>query len=315
MHISMAPIQGITDFRFRNVFNQHFKGVDFYYAPYIRMDKGLIIPKARQKDVDPKNNEGLNLIPQVMSNDVDELLFLSQYLSDLGYTEMNWNLGCPYPMVTKRKLGAGMIPEPDMVNSLLGRIMPELKLKMSVKLRMGLFDYSEIDNLIPVLNQYPLKEIILHPRIGKDLYKNLADKNGFERVRSKFTSPLAYNGDINSKDDFQNLIQRFPEVNHVMLGRGLIANPFLSEEIIGTEIDADEKVQRFRKFHDLLLAEVSGALSGHSHIITRMRSYWEYFAQSFADPHKVFKLVKKSTSLDKYDGAVRRIIQENEWLT
>jgi len=310
MHISMAPIQGITDFRFRNIFNKHFHGVDRYYAPYIRLDKGGIIPKARQKDVDPNNNEDLNLIPQVMSNNVDELLFLSQYLSDLGYSEMNWNLGCPYPMVTKRMLGSGMIPEPEIVDSLLDKIMPNLKLKLSVKLRMGLLDYSEIDNLIPVLNQYPVSEVILHPRIGKDLYKNLADKNGFERVRNLFQAPLAYNGDINSQDDYQRLIQRFPELDHVMLGRGLIANPFLSEEIIGNKIDAAKELERFSKFHDILFKEVSEALSGNSHILSRMRSYWEYFAQSFSDPRKAFKLIKKATSVDKYDAAVRRIFDK-----
>ncbi|MFT5752313.1 MAG: tRNA-dihydrouridine synthase B, partial [Dokdonia sp.] len=95
-----SPLQGFTDFRFRNAFHKYFGGIDTFYAPYIRLDGKLKIKGSYQRDLDPENNIDMPVIPQVMTNDADEFLFVVKYIQELGYTELNWNLGCPYPMVT-----------------------------------------------------------------------------------------------------------------------------------------------------------------------------------------------------------------------
>ncbi len=314
MIISLAPIQGITDFRFRRCFQAHFGGVNRYYAPYIRLEKGLSIPKSRDKDVDPANNQSIDLIPQVMSGKSDEILLMAQYLHDLGYTEMNWNLGCPYPMVTNRQMGAGLLPHPEIVESLLSQVLSKTNIKISVKLRLGLADSDEIEKLIPILNNFPLEEIILHPRIGKDLYKGEANREKFEYLLPKWKHPIAYNGDLVNAEDLRNCQLRFKTVDHWMIGRALISNPFLAEDITDVCLSTDAKMVRFRDFHDSLTEEYLSVLSGSSHLITRMRAFWEYFALSFSNPHKVFKRIKKSNSIDKYHAAVRTNFSEESWL-
>jgi len=313
MIISLAPIQGITDFRFRRCFNEHFGGVDKYYAPYIRMEKEMKIPKSRIRDIAPGNNQFVQLVPQIMSNKAEEMLFLAAFLEDQGYKEMNWNLGCPYSMVTKRQLGAGLLPHPEIVNDLLAEVVPKIKIRLSVKLRLGLEDQQDLQKLLPVLNEFSLEEIIIHPRIGKQLYKGKADRDVFERLLPYCDHPVAYNGDLVDTIDIQACQSRFPDVKHFMIGRALITNPFLAEDIAELEISAKTKVERFNRFHDCLVEEYLSALSGPSHFLNKMRGFWEYFSLSFTNSHKVFKRIKKATSLDKYYLAVRTNLTEESW--
>lgn len=313
MIISLAPIQGITDFRFRRCFNEHFGGVARYYAPYIRLEKGMNIPKARMRDIDPENNQSIQLVPQIMSNKAEEMLYLAGFLEDQGYAEMNWNLGCPYPMVTNRKLGAGLLPHPEIVHDLLAEIIPKISIRLSVKLRLGLEDPQDLEKLLPVFNRFSLEEIIIHPRIGKQLYKGQANRDIFERVLPYCNHPVAYNGDLKDITDIQACHNRFPDVKHFMIGRALIANPFLADDISGLEMSAEYKIERFKKFHDSLVEEYLSALSGPSHLLTRMRGFWEYFSLSFTNSHKVFKRIKKANSLEKYYSAVSTILTEESW--
>ncbi|MEA1875279.1 MAG: tRNA-dihydrouridine synthase family protein [Bacteroidota bacterium] len=312
--ISLAPIQGLTDFRFRRCFNEHFGGVDWYYAPYIRLEKGMKIPKARIRDIAPDNNQSVQLVPQIMSNKVEEMLYLAGFLEDQGYTEMNWNLGCPFPMVTNRKLGAGLLPYPDIVDGLLAEIMLKINIRLSVKLRLGLEDPHDLEKILPVLNRFSLEEIIIHPRIGKQLYKGKANRDVFEHLLPYSNHSVAYNGDLTDLADVQACQNRFPEVKHFMIGRALIANPFMAEDLTGLEMSAESKIERFKKFHDSLAEEYLSALSGPSHLLNKMRGFWEYFSLSFTNSHKVFKRIKKATSLEKYYSAVSTILTEESWV-
>ena len=311
--ISLAPIQGITDFRFRKCFHKHFGGVDQYYAPYIRLEKDMIVPKAKIRDIDPVNNQGIKVIPQVMSNKAEEMLFLSDFLRDRGYAEMNWNLGCPYPMVTNRQLGAGLLPHPEIIHGLLEEIFPQINIGLSIKLRSGLEDPREIERLIPILNKFPLKEIIIHPRIGRQLYKGSADRGVFEALLPNSDHPVGYNGDLTDFVDIQECQSRFTDVKHFMIGRALIANPFMTGEINGFEVPALSKMERFKKFHDCLTEEYLSALAGPSHLLSKMRGFWEYFSLSFTNSHKVFKRIKKVKSIEKYYSAVSYIMAEESW--
>jgi tRNA-dihydrouridine synthase B len=303
-----SPLQGFTDFRFRNAFQTHFGGIDTFYAPYIRLNGKLEIKPSYQRDLEPHNNEKINLIPQVMTNDPDEFLFVADYVKSLGYRELNWNLGCPYPMVTKRGMGAGLIANVNRIEEVLDRVHQEKDILVSMKMRMGYEHSAEIFDVFPILDKFPIKSIAIHARIGKQLYKGGVDLDAFERCLDRTRHTIYYNGDITSVDYFKMLSARFPTIKHWMIGRGLIADPFLPMMIKnGTSNYPQNRWKNFRAFHDTLFSDIESALSGSSHVLVKMESYWEYFAQSFPDPHRTFKKIKKAKNKPHYLDAVESI--------
>jgi len=313
-NISLAPIQGITDYIFRNTFQTHFGGVDTFYSPFLRLDKDMHLKKSKIKDVIPENNSNINLVPQILTNNADEFIYLSKYLFDLGYKNLNWNLGCPFAMVINRDLGSGILPHFDKINDLLEKIIPIIPTKLSVKMRIGLENEDDIFKILPILDNYPISEIIIHPRTGKQMYKGEVNLDIFEKCLTLTKHKIAYNGDINTLEDFQNLKKRFGNIDSWMIGRGLVANPFLVEQIKQIDKVAQEnKMLTFKEFHDALAQEYLDRLEGSSHFLNKMRVFWEYFAVSFSNSHKVYKRIKKATSIEKYYIAVEQNCQE-EWL-
>jgi len=176
-----SPLQGFTDFRFRNAFNKYFGGIDTYYSPYIRLNGKLTIKASYERDILPDNNIDLEVIPQIMTNDADEFLFVANYVKQFGYKELNWNLGCPYPMVTKRGMGAGLINDPEKINRILNEVHSKSDIIVSMKMRLGYDNNEEILQVLPILENYPIKNIAIHARIGKQLYKGGVNLDAFER--------------------------------------------------------------------------------------------------------------------------------------
>lgn len=307
-----SPLQGFTDFRFRNAFQRYFGGIDTFFAPYIRLNGKLDIKASYDRDLQAKNNQTLTVIPQVMTNDADEFLFVSKYVQSLGYSELNWNLGCPYPMVTKRCMGSGLISDGQRIDAILKRVHNESDITVSLKMRMGYEHSAEILNVLPILAKYPIKNIAIHARIGKQLYKGGVDLDSFQRCIDNTQHKLYYNGDITTVQSFRDMRNRFPSIDHWMIGRGLISDPFLPQMIkMDTEEYPENRLEIFRDFHDTLLDNVGQNLSGDSHIILKMYHYWEYFAQAFSDTHKTLKKVKKAKNLENYTDAVSALL-DNE---
>ncbi len=305
-----SPLQGFTDFRFRNAFNSHFGGIDTFYAPYIRMNGKLVIKSSYQRDLLPENNTALEVIPQIMTNDADEFLFVVKYIQQLGYKELNWNLGCPYPMVTKRGMGSGLICEPEKINHILDRVHSETDILVSMKMRMGYETPEEILDTFPILDKYPLKNIAIHARIGKQLYKGGVNLEAFERCVESTKHTLYYNGDITSVAKFKEMQQRFPSINHFMIGRGLITDPFLPSMIKNNTTEyPTNRWEIFSEFHDTIYQQYDAALSGPTPIKMKMRGFWEYFAQSFSNPQKTFKKIKKANNPKAYRQAVAEILK------
>ena len=309
-----SPLQGFTDFRFRNALQHYFGGIDTYYAPYIRLNGKLNIKSSYQRDLDPAHNTTLEVIPQVMTNDADEFLFVTKYIQELGYTELNWNLGCPYPMVTKRGMGSGLINAPEKIDHILDRVHSETDLTISMKMRMGYENAEEILHAFPILEKYPLKNIAIHARIGKQLYKGGVDLESFQRCLDHSKHKLYYNGDITSVVGFREMQERFPTIDHWMLGRGLIADPFLPKMIKDdTTLYPENSMEIFKEFHDTLYADYESFLSGPTPLRMKMMGFWEYFALSFSNPQKVFKKIKKAKSLQNYQAAVAEIFAEKAY--
>ncbi len=304
-----SPLQGFTDYKFRNAFHQYFGGIDTFYSPYIRLNGKLEIKPSYHRDLIPENNNTLTVIPQIITNDADEFLFVAKYVQELGYQELNWNLGCPYPMVTKRCMGSGLINDWERIDGILNRVHQESDILVSMKMRMGYEDSTEILKVLPVLDKYPLKNIAIHARIGKQLYKGGVDLDAFQRCLENTQHKLYYNGDITSVMQYQKMVERFPTIDHWMIGRGLIADPFLPSMIKNNTTEYPKnKLEIFGKFHDQLYHDYESALSGSSHVLVKMESFWEYFATTFPDPHKTFKKIKKAKNPRDYQEAVKSIL-------
>jgi tRNA-dihydrouridine synthase B len=305
-----SPLQGFTDFRFRNAFQQHFGGIDTFYSPYIKLNGKLVIKGSYERDILPENNTTLEVIPQIITNDAEEFLFVANYVQKLGYKELNWNLGCPYPMVAKCGMGSGLIRNTTQIEHILKRVHNETDIIVSMKMRMGYENASEILDVFPILEQYPIKNIAIHARIGKQLYKGGVDLNSFQKCLDHTKLKIYYNGDITSVTKFKEMQDRFPTIDHWMIGRGLIADPFLPSMIKNNTTEYHKnRWEIFEAFHETIYRDYDAYLSGPTPIRMKMLGFWEYFSMSFSNPQKTFKKIKKAGNSKNYEAAVKEIFK------
>lgn len=305
-----SPLQGFTDFRFRNAFHKYFGGIDTFYSPYIKLNGKLVVKGSYERDILPENNTTLDVIPQIITNDADEFLFVAKYVQQLGYKELNWNLGCPYPMVAKCGMGSGLISNTSQIEHILKRVHNETDIIVSMKMRMGYENPSEILDVFPILEQYPIKNIAIHARIGKQLYKGGVDLDAFQKCLEHSNQKIYYNGDITSVEKFKELQERFPQIDHWMIGRGLIADPFLPSMIKNNTTEYPKnRLELFEAFHDEIYQEYDAYLSGPTPIRMKMLGFWEYFSASFSNPQKTYKKIKKAGNSKNYESAVKEIFK------
>ena len=308
--IYQAPLQGFTDFTFRKVFAENFGGIDKYFIPYLSYGKGREIKKSQLREVFPENNAGMHVVPQVLFSDHAELFDLISILVDYGYSEINLNLGCPYPMATNKGRGAAWLEKPEALNEILQQLYAKgIPVKFSVKMRAGLTNENDATAIFEVLYNFPLEEIIFHPRTASQMYEGKANPRLFTKELPKVKHPMVYNGDLLSMEYFQEIKTFLPEQNSWMIGRGLLINPELALQMKGEVLESKQLRTRMREFHDQLLEEYSSRLEGNGHILMKMNQFWTYFSESFANPHKAMKLVKKSSNLLKYNAAVTEIFR------
>ncbi len=306
--IYLAPIRGLTDSLFRETLCRHFLGFDAAMAPFINPQRKSLYDDKMLRDVLPEHNGGPPLVPQLLHTDSEQFLVLSKRLAELGYRHVNWNLGCPMPMVAKKKRGSGILPYPDEILEILDRIMPMLGMELSIKTRLGYHGLGELPALIPALDAFPLKEIIIHARLGRELYKGPTYPDGFADCLEKSKHTLVYNGDITDLETFRALAARFPSVTRWMIGRGALANPFLAEEIKGyPQESAERRRERIFAFHEDLYAHYQDKLSGPGHVLGRVKQLWTYLIGSFPGQEKTLKKILKSNKLERYERAVDQL--------
>lgn len=304
----LAPIRGLTDSIFRNTLHRHFKGYDAAIAPFINPQQKSLFEDKIIWDVLPENNPDLPIVPQLLHTNPDDFLVLAERLGDLGYKHINWNLGCPAPMVARKKRGSGLLPYPEQILDLLNQVVPRLKVELSIKTRLGYNDFSELQYLLPKLNSFPLKEVIIHARLGKQLYRGTTYPEKFLLCCPLTSHQLTYNGDINTLSTYQDLSSRLPEVTSWMLGRGALGNPFLAEEIkaISTILSQD-KHKRLFAFHEDLLHRYQEKFSGPSHILSRFKQLWPYLIHSFPGQEKKLKPILKATKVQQYQDLIKQL--------
>ena len=302
MKLYAAPLQGFTEAPWRNLHQELFGGIDTYYTPFVRIERGEFRNK-EIRDIAPENNAVFRLVPQLIASTPAELERLAGLFIENGYKEADINMGCPFPLVAGKHKGSGMLPYPAEVEALLRELAHYPELHFSVKMRLGWERADEWRSLLPLLNAAPLRRITLHPRIGKQQYKGEADREAFAAFYSECTHPLAYNGDLQTVDDIRMVEESFPRLEGVMLGRGLLVNPALAWEYAeGTVLSSADLTDRVKVFHARLFRHYESCLQGDAQLLGKMKSYWEYLL-----PHadrKIKKAIKKATTIDKYLDAV-----------
>jgi len=304
--IQLAPIKGITDKTFRSAFVRHFGGLDSALSPFVKISDS----ESKIKSLSPEFNPGLRTVPQILTKSPDEFLTLADKFKNYGCREVNWNLGCPFAMVVKRGEGAAMLEQPDKIAAFLEKVFAVISVSVSIKMRLGMHSPGEILKLIPVLNSFPVKEIIIHPRTGEQMYNGEVYLDEFKAALQQSSHPVIYNGDLKTVDDFTRLSELCPLVQGWMVGRGLLVNPFLAMEITNSKSVTDnEKFERIKQFTDYLLDAYIQDLQSPAHVLDKMKGLWFYLSQSFADAKKIEKKIRKAGSLNHYRDEVIRAFE------
>lgn len=309
MKFYFAPMEGVAGYIYRNTYNKYFNNIDKFFAPFISTSPNGIKKMKEFKDILPENNMGINIVPQLLSNSYEDFVIAVKEMKSYGYNEINLNVGCPSGTVTSKKKGAGMLLDLDYLDKFLDYIFEHLDIKISVKTRIGYYDDSEVEKLIEIYNNYPIYELIVHPRTREDFYKNKVDLNAFEKFYQNSKHDMCFNGDIFSYDDYENLIRRFPKVNKVMLGRGILRNPSIVDNIKNNENCPDLK--KIFEFHDDLFEKYKNYLSGEIHLLFKMKEVWLYMVNSLEDSEKYAKKIKKIKKLSEY----RSLIDELKYIS
>lgn len=302
MQFYLAPMEGITGYVVRNAFAHHFPYIDTYFTPFIPAAKKM--SKKIKRDLAEENNKGIDLVPQLIGNDADEFLMMAQQLEDLGFTSVNLNFGCPSGTVVSKKKGAGFLQEPAALDALLDTVVSQSPLPVSVKTRIGMDEEREWEDLCAIYAKYPLKELIIHPRLQKDYYSGTPRLKAFSHAVDTISVPLCYNGDICTVEDYKKITKHFPSVEHVMIGRGLLADPGLVGEIKGKP-PADRK--KLRAFHDEILEGCLSTFRAEKDVVFHLKELWFYLTRSFPERDKYLKLIRKCQSLPEYKLIVQQI--------
>ncbi len=314
MKLFLAPLQGMTVAAYRNAFARHFGGIDEYYSPFIATSVGNKVSKLLLKDILPENNESLvKLVPQILGNDGAQFKAFADAISTLGYSEINWNIGCPFPMITGKKKGSGILPYPEMIKKVLDTVCAGSSYTITVKMRLGMEDPEEGMRVMEVLNEYPLGRVIIHARTGVQMYKGDVDLDAFYELATLCNHEIAYNGDVFNYSDFLRISERLPFVKNFMLGRGALRNPFLPSVIKGNTVVLENKIGIVKAFHDEIFNYYMNRLSGDKHLCDKMKEFWEYMCIHFDQSGKFIKKVKKCNRISEYQELVDRIFN-SDWI-
>lgn len=306
MKYYLAPLEGITSYVYRNAYHQYFHPMDKYFTPFIVPHKEKKFSTREKKELTPENNQGLFVVPQLLTNNAEDFLKTARDITAFGYKEINLNLGCPSGTVVSKKKGSGFLAFPEELDAFLYEIFEKADYDISIKTRIGKESPDEFYRLLEIYNKYQMKELIIHPRVQKDMYKNVPNWDMFELAYRESKNPLCYNGDIftvENADTFQN---RFPETDTVMLGRGIIANPALVNQI---EKDDAHLREKLRGFHDRVYEEYQKINSGDKNVLFKMKELWFYMGNRFVDSEKLMKKIRKSEKLRDYESAVSAIFE------
>jgi tRNA-dihydrouridine synthase len=307
MKYYFAPLEGVTGYIYRNAYQTYFGQIDKYFTPFISPTSNIGFTSRELNDILPEHNQGLSVVPQILANNAEYFLRTVSELTKFGYDEVNLNLGCPSGTVVAKYKGSGFLAQRKQLDEFLEDVFSKASTKISIKTRIGKDSPDEFYELIEIFNKYPLEELIIHPRIQTDFYKNKPNMAVFKDALALSKNPVCYNGDIFNEADYKKLAEMYPSLDAVMLGRGLIANPALMVEIKNNPV-IDKTV--LKAFHDEVYAGYQEILSGDRNVLFKMKEFWFYMIHLFAKSDKYAKEIRKSERLKDYEAVISRLFQE-----
>ncbi len=307
MNLYFAPLEGLTGYVYRNAFQKYFPGIDKYFSPFIVANQQEGLKTRDMRDILREHNKGITLVPQLLTNQARDFIHTSETIKRLGYEEINLNLGCPSGTVVSKNKGSGFLAKREQLDAFLEEVFEASVTRISIKTRIGKEEPDEFYELIEIFNKYPVTELIIHPRLRKDYYKNTPNMAVFEDAVRLSKNPLCYNGDIVTEAGYRQLVEAYPGLKAVMIGRGLLANPGLLSEITGS---GAPKRSRMKAFHDEIYQGYRSIISGDRNVLFKMKEFWTYFIQLFPDSDKLGKRIKKAEKLFEYDLAVSELFLE-----
>ena len=282
--------------------------MDRYYTPFLSpTSDGPAITKKDLRQVRPENNSGFELVPQLLTNQPGPFLQAAEKLKELGYQEVNLNLGCPSGTVTAKGKGSGFLTHPDKLRAFLDEVFEKTPITVSIKTRLGMDDPEEFGPLLELYRQYPIGELTVHPRVRADLYRRPVRMGYFEKALAECPFPVALSGGVGVAGDAKRMETAYPTMSGMMLGRGLVANPALVQQIQGT---GGPTIDAIQNFHGELFDATAARVGSPRNTMFRMKEVWSYLILLFDGREKYQKLLRKTTSLTEYQAITTRIFRE-----
>lgn len=309
MKYYLAPMEGITGYIYRNLYHEFFHNVDKYFTPFVSPNQNHCLQKKELKDIAPEHNKGMTVVPQILTNRADYFTETEKMMHELGYEEVNLNLGCPSGTVVAKGKGSGFLAKKEELDIFLEEIFSHAVTKISIKTRLGRYKHEEFYELIEIFNQYPIEELIIHPRVQKEYYKNKPNLEVFADALHTSKNPVCYNGNIFTAKDYDDFIKKFPQVKSIMCGRGIIGNPGLIDEI--TEGIYIEK-NTLKEFHDKLYSVYQQVLFGDKSVLFKMKEMWYYMIHIFTNFEIYEKKLKKVQKCSEYERMITKLFKEEE---
>lgn len=306
MKYYLAPMEGLTTYVFRNAYHRHFTPVDKYFTPFIVPHTKKDFNARERKELDAEHNAGKYVVPQILTNNSEDFVRTSGFLRDLGYQEVNLNLGCPSKTVVSKKRGAGFLEDPDCLDRFLEEVFTgRSDMRISIKTRLGMESPEEFEDILEVYNRYPLCELIIHPRVQKDYYKNPVNRAAFAEYAADSRNSVCYNGDLFTESDIRHFREEFPQVECVMLGRGILSNPAL----LSGEKPTKEQLMAF---HGEILEGYQEICSGDRTTLFKLKEFWSYLISCFPEEKqkKLSKKIRKCEKLEIYRNVVAEVFAQ-----
>lgn len=310
MNLYLAPMEGITTYIYRNAYNHYFGGIDKYFTPFIASKK---MNRRELNEILPEHNETITVVPQILTNRADEFLQITKKIAEYGYQTVNLNLGCPSGTVAARKRGAGFLGVPDELDRFLYEIYDKSPIRISIKTRIGVESIEEWEHLLAIYKKYPIAELIIHPRLQKELYRFTPHKEAFSAAISALPDiPLCYNGEITSPKSYGALLTSVPATDCIMIGRGILRNPALAAQLKKKNAAELFTRENLKAFHDEIFAGYSAQMAGETPTLFKMKDLWTYLSESFAASDRYLKKIRKSSDYTEYKIAVNNLFRECE---
>lgn len=304
----MAPLEGLTGYLFRTTYEKYFGEIDKYFTPFISPSHNMICRTRERKDILPENNQNMKVVPQILTNNSEIFGLAVDYLSEYGYHEFNINLGCPMGTVVSKKKGAGFLSDPDQLKYFLDDIyLMRPDIEVSLKTRIGVTDSEEFSTLIDIFNSVPLKELIVHPRTREDFYNGHPDYEAFSYAYHNSTCDVCYNGDVNNKEDMAKIQSLYPNLDRVMIGRGILRYPGL---IVYMKTGIPMTKDKLKSFHDELYGKYKENMYGDKPVLFKCKELWTYMIHSFEDSPKILKKIKKAQRLTEYESIIEELFSQ-----